>query len=110
MAAADKFCQKAKYSAPSLGGLLGDFTGVSAPLLGSTALAATIEQVGLDPALVDEVYMGNVISAGVKQAPARQAALDAGIPESVPCTTIGKVCGSGMKSVMIGRDQIAAGN
>lgn len=93
-----------------MGGLLGEFASVTAPELGCAALAAVIHDSQLDPALVDEVYMGNVISAGVKQAPARQAALLAGVPHSVPCTTVGKVCGSGMKAVMIGRDQIAAGN
>ena len=93
-----------------MAGLLGDFSQVTAPQLGASAIQGAIEAVAIDPLSIDEVYMGNVISAGLKQAPARQASLAAGIPTSVPCTTISKVCGSGMKAVMIGRDQIAAGN
>ncbi|NND83466.1 MAG: thiolase family protein [Gammaproteobacteria bacterium] len=93
-----------------MGGLLGDFAAVTAPQLGATAIRAVIDSAGIDAALIDEVYMGNVIAAGLKQAPARQASLGAGVPNSVPCTTVNKVCGSGMKAVMIGRDQIAAGS
>ena len=93
-----------------MGGLLGDFNTVTAPQLGATAIASAVATAGIPVDAVDEVYMGNVISAGLKQAPARQASLAAGIPNSVPCTTISKVCGSGMKAVMIGRDQIAAGS
>ena len=93
-----------------MGGMQGAFAGVSAPELGAAAIAASLENIELDPAQIDEVYFGNVVSAGLGQAPARQASLGAGIPESVPCTTISKVCGSGMKAVMIARDQIMAGN
>lgn len=93
-----------------MGGMQGVLGEVAAPLLGAAAIKGVLETVDLDPAEIDEVYMGNVISAGLKQAPARQASLEAGIPQSVPCTTISKVCGSGMKALMIGRDQIAAGN
>ena len=93
-----------------MGGMLGAFTGVSAPELGAAAIAASLGDIKLDSAQIDEVYFGNVVSAGLGQAPARQASLGAGIPESVPCTTISKVCGSGMKAVMIARDQIMAGN
>lgn len=93
-----------------MGSLLGDLSTVTAPELGGTAIAASLAQAAVEPASIDEVYMGNVISAGLKQAPARQASLAAGIPHSVPCTTISKVCGSGMKAVMIARDQIIAGN
>ncbi len=93
-----------------MGGLLGDFSQVTAPQLGATAIAAALAQSGVNADQIDEVYMGNVISAGLKQAPARQAALAAGLPVTVPTTTISKVCGSGMKAIMIARDQIAAGS
>jgi len=93
-----------------MGGMRGALSGASATELGSVAIAAALADVELDTAKIDEVYFGNVVSAGLKQAPARQASLGAGIPNSVPCTTISKVCGSGMKAVMIARDQIAAGN
>src|SRR5207237_9566775 len=81
----------------------------SAPKLGSIAIKGALERACIDPAQVDEVFMGNVVQAGVGQAPARQAALGAGIPKSVPCTTINKVCGSGLKAVMLAGSQIAAG-
>ena len=93
-----------------MGGMQGDLGNVVAPDLGSIAIAAVIEDSGMDAAQIDDVYFGNVVSAGLKQAPARQASLGGGVPESVPCTTINKVCGSGMKAVMIARDQIVAGN
>lgn len=93
-----------------MGSMLGSFGTVAAPDLGSVAIKATLEQAGVDPAKVDDLYFGNVVSAGLKQAPARQSSRGAGVPDSVPCTTINKVCGSGMKAVMIGRDQIVAGN
>ena len=93
-----------------MAGMQGDFVALSAPQLGAQAIKATVEQAGIDSSLIDEIYFGNVVSAGLGQAPARQSALQAGIAESVPCTTISKVCGSGMKAVMIARDQIAAGN
>lgn len=93
-----------------MGGMQGAFNSLSAPELGAAAISAVMQRAVLSNDIVDEVYFGNVVSAGVKQAPARQAALMAGLADSVPCTTIGKVCGSGMKAVMIGRDQIVAGN
>ncbi len=93
-----------------MGGLQGDLAGVSASQLGAVSIAAAMERAGVAADAIDEVYFGNVVSAGLKQAPARQAALAAGIDEATPCTTISKVCGSGMKAVMIGRDQIIAGN
>lgn len=93
-----------------MGGMQGALSGATATELGSVAINAALESVTLDAAHIDEVYFGNVVSAGLKQAPARQASLGAGIPASVPCTTVSKVCGSGMKAVMIARDQIAAGN
>lgn len=84
------------------GSFLGSLSGVSAPKLGATAIKGAIEKLKLEPAKVDEVYMGNVVQAGVGQAPARQAALGAGLSESTPCTTINKVCGSGLQSIILG--------
>lgn len=91
-----------------MGGFQGDLSSLTAPELGSVAISAVLKRSGLDASEVDEVLMGNVLSAGVGQAPARQAALGAGIGESTPCTTINKVCGSGMKTVMLAFDQIKA--
>lgn len=93
-----------------MGGLQGDLATISATQLGAVSIAAAMERAGVAADSIDEVYFGNVVSAGLKQAPARQAALGAGITEATPCTTISKVCGSGMKAIMIGRDQIVAGN
>ena len=93
-----------------MGGMQGDLSLVAATELGSVAIAGALADVSLDASKIDDVYFGNVVSAGLKQAPARQASLGAGVPDSVPCTTISKVCGSGMKAVMIARDQIVAGN
>src|SRR5699024_9988906 len=83
---------------------------VPAPELGAAAIRAAVERAGVAPADVQEVFMGNVLPAGLGQAPARQAAIAAGIPDSVPCTTISKVCGSGMKAVMLAHDMIKAGS
>src|SRR3989442_5467021 len=84
-----------------VGSFGGTLSTVSAPQLGATAIKAALERAGVKPEQVSEVVFGNVLTAGVGQAPARQAAIGAGIPTSVPCTTVGKVCGSGMKSVMM---------
>jgi acetyl-CoA C-acetyltransferase len=92
-----------------IGAFLGALAPLSAPQLGSIAIKCALERAGVKADQVDEVFMGHVVQAGVGQAPARQAALGAGIPNSVPCTTINKVCGSGLKSVMLGATQIAAG-
>lgn len=92
----------------ALGGFQGELSGLTAPTLGATAIKAALA--GLAPDQVDEALMGCVLPAGVGQAPARQAALGAGLPEAVPCSTISKVCGSGMKAVMIGHDSILAGS
>ena len=92
-----------------IGAFLGGLAPISAPQLGSIAIKCALERAGVRPDQVDEVFMGNVVQAGVGQAPARQASLGAGIPNSVPCTTINKVCGSGLKSVMLAASQIAAG-
>jgi len=93
-----------------LGGFQGSLSPVAAPDLSATATSATMTDCGLDPAAVDEVLLGCVLPAGLGQAPARQAALAAGIPTGVPCTTINKVCGSGMKTTMLGYDLIRAGS
>ena len=92
-----------------IGAFLGGLAPLSAPRLGSIAIKCALERAAIAPDTVDEVFMGNVIQSGVGQAPARQAALGAGIPNSVPCTTVNKVCGSGLKSVMLAATQIIAG-
>ncbi len=92
-----------------MGGFQGMFTNVAATQLGASAIAASLQSAGLAPEQVEEVYMGCVLPAGLKQAPARQAALGANLPEQVPCTTVNKVCGSGMKAVMLAASQIKAG-
>ncbi len=94
----------------ALGALLGQFTGVPATQLGATAIQAALEQSGIAADQVSEVIMGCVLPAGLGQAPARQAAIAAGIPVSTGATTINKVCGSGMKAVMLGTDAIKAGS
>lgn len=94
----------------ALGALLGQFTGVPAPVLGAAAMKAALEQSGVSSDEVSEVIMGCVLPAGLGQAPARQAAIAAGIPLAAGATTINKVCGSGMKAVMLGHDLIKAGS
>ncbi|CAN5243024.1 thiolase family protein [soil metagenome] len=94
----------------ALGALLGQFTGVPATQLGATAIQAALAQSGIAADQVSEVIMGCVLPAGLGQAPARQAAIAAGIPVSTGATTINKVCGSGMKAVMLGTDAIKAGS
>ena len=94
----------------AIGSFLGQFTGVPSPTLGATAIKAALEQSGVAPADVSEVIMGCVLPANLGQAPARQASIGAGIPVSAGCTTINKVCGSGMKAVMLGHDLIKAGS
>lgn len=93
-----------------IGSFMGSLSTVSAPHLGAAAIKGAMEKISLDPSLVDEVLMGNVIQAGVGQAPARQAALYAGLPNSVIATTVNKVCASGMKAVMQGAQAIMAGD
>ncbi len=94
----------------AIGSMLGQYTGVPAPTLGATAIAAALAHAGVQPAGIDEVIMGCVLPAGLGQAPARQAARAAGIPDAVGATTINKVCGSGMKAVMLAHDLIKAGS
>jgi acetyl-CoA C-acetyltransferase len=93
-----------------VGSFQGSLAAVPAPRLGATAIRAALERAGVDPSSVDEVVMGNVLQAGVGQAPARQAALYAGLPEKVPCWTLNKVCGSGLKAVISGAQAIALGD
>ena len=93
-----------------IGSFMGGLSAVPAPRLGAVAIKGALDKINLDPNLVDEVFMGNVVQAGVGQAPARQAALFAGLPNSVACTTINKVCASGMKSVMLGAQAIMCGD
>ncbi|MGA9333416.1 MAG: acetyl-CoA C-acetyltransferase, partial [Rudaea sp.] len=94
----------------AIGSMLGQFTGVPATTLGATAISAALKQSGVEPADVSEVIMGCVLPANLGQAPARQAAIAAGLPKSTGCTTINKVCGSGMKAIMLGHDLIKAGS
>ncbi|HXE77838.1 MAG TPA: thiolase family protein [Rhodanobacter sp.] len=94
----------------AIGSFLGQFTGVPSPQLGATAMKAALEQSGVPGAEVSEVIMGCVLPANLGQAPARQASFGAGLPASVGCTTINKVCGSGMKAIMLGNDLIKAGS
>ncbi|MER3546823.1 MAG: acetyl-CoA C-acyltransferase, partial [Rhodanobacteraceae bacterium] len=94
----------------AIGSMLGQFTGVPTPTLGAAAIRAALQQSGVAPEQISEVIMGCVLPANLGQAPARQAALAAGIPTAVGCTTINKVCGSGMKAIMLGHDLIKAGS
>jgi len=94
----------------AIGSFLGQFTGVPTPTLGAAAMRAALEQSGVAPADVTEVIMGCVLPANLGQAPARQASLAAGLPASTGCTTVNKVCGSGMKAIMLGHDLIRAGS
>lgn len=94
----------------AIGSFLGQFTGVPTPALGTAAIKGALDHAGVAPDQVDEVIMGCVLPAGLGQAPARQAALGAGLPTSAGCTTINKVCGSGMKSIMLAHDLIKAGS
>src|SRR5690606_10800029 len=93
-----------------IGSFLGQFTGVPTPTLGAVAIKAALEQAGVPADAVDEAFIGCVLPAGLGQAPARQAALAAGLPTSVGCTTVNKVCGSGMRTVMMAADAIKAGS
>jgi acetyl-CoA C-acetyltransferase len=93
-----------------IGSFMGGLSNTPAPQLGAIAIKGALEKIQLDSNLVDEVFMGNVVQAGVGQAPARQAALFAGLPNSVACTTVNKVCASGMKSVMFAAQAIQSGD
>jgi acetyl-CoA C-acetyltransferase len=93
-----------------IGSFMGSLSTVTATQLGAAAIKGALDKINLDPNLVDEVIMGNVVQAGVGQAPARQASKHAGLPDNVPCTTVNKVCASGMKAVMQGAQAIMAGD
>jgi len=93
-----------------IGSFGGSLSEVSATKLGAVAIKGAIEKAGIKPELIDEVFMGNVISANLGQAPARQAAIFAGVPNKVPCTTINKVCASGMKAIMLAAQSIMLGD
>ncbi|MBA8736676.1 acetyl-CoA C-acyltransferase [Chromobacterium violaceum] len=94
----------------AMGGFQGALSGLTASQLGAAAIRAAVERAGVSAGDVDEVIMGCVLPAGQGQAPARQAALGGGLPQSTPCTTINKMCGSGMKALMMAHDQLLAGN
>ena len=93
-----------------IGAFLGSLSALSAPRLGAVAIRAALEKAKVEASLVEEVVMGNVLTAGVGQAPARQAAIYAGVPNTVPATTIGKVCGSGLQAVVFGAKSVALGD
>lgn len=100
----------AGYARSPIGGFQGDLKDTGAPDLGAAAIAAAVQRAGIASADVDEVLMGCVLAAGQGQAPARQAALGAGLPPAAGCTTVNKMCGSGMKAAMLGHDALAAGS
>ncbi len=93
-----------------IGSFLGTLSNIPAPKLGAIAIKGALDKLNIEPSQVEEVFMGNVVSAGLGQAPARQAAILAGIPDTVPCTTVNKVCSSGMKSIMLAAQTIALGD
>jgi len=98
------------YARTPMGGMQGALADVSAPDLGAVAVKAAVERSGVDGADVERIYMGNVLSAGQGQAPARQAAILGGLPLSVEATTVNKMCGSGMKTAIMGAEALAAGS
>jgi acetyl-CoA C-acetyltransferase len=98
------------YSRTPIGSFGGSLASVSATKLGSIAIQGALNKINLDPNIIEEVFMGNVISAGLGQAPAKQAALFAGLSNTIPCTTINKVCSSGMKAIMLGYQAIKCGD
>ncbi|HKW51057.1 MAG TPA: acetyl-CoA C-acetyltransferase [Candidatus Eisenbacteria bacterium] len=94
----------------AIGEFMGGISSMTAPQLGAVAIREAVKRAGVDPAQVDEVLMGNVVQAGVGQAPARQAAIHGGVPDTVPAMTVNKVCGSGLKAVMLAAQAIRAGD
>ena len=93
-----------------IGSLNGTLASLTAPQLGAIAIKAALERAGISPEKVSEVFMGNVVSAGIGQAPAQQASIYAGLPTNIPCTTVNKVCASGMKAIMLGAQSIMNGD
>ena len=108
MSAAAPICILGAARTP-IGSLLGELAPLTAQKLGATAIAGALDRAGIAPEGVAEVMMGNVLSAGLGQAPARQASLAAGVPDSAPCTTLNKMCGSGMQALILAHDTLAAG-
>ncbi|WP_395615613.1 acetyl-CoA C-acyltransferase [Sphingorhabdus sp.] len=98
------------YARTPMGGMQGALADISATDLGATAVRAAVERSGVDGAMIERIYMGCVLPAGLGQAPARQAAIKAGLPKSVQATTVNKVCGSGMQTVIMGSEALAAGS
>lgn len=98
------------FTRTPIGSLGGSLSSLSAPQLGAIAIKEALSRAKLDVSLINEVFMGNVVSAGIGQAPAQQASIYAGIPTTVPCTTVNKVCASGMKSIMLGAQSIMNGD
>tara|TARA_B110000444_G_scaffold107392_1_gene101518 strand:+ start:122 stop:1300 length:1179 start_codon:yes stop_codon:yes gene_type:complete len=98
------------YSRTPIGSFGGSLASVSATKLGSIAIKGALNNINLDPNIIEEVFIGNVLSAGLGQAPAKQAALFAGLSNTIPCTTINKVCSSGMKAIMLGYQAIKCGD
>ena len=92
-----------------IGSFGGSLSSIPAPRLGATAVKGAVERAGVDPNEIDEVFLGNVCSAGLGQAPARQATIFAGLPNTIPCTTVNKVCASGLKSVSLAAQSVATG-
>jgi acetyl-CoA C-acetyltransferase len=99
----------ASYARTPMGGFQGALSGVTAVELGATAVRAAVERSKVDPAIIDRIYMGCVLPAGLGQAPARQAALGAGLPNSVEATTVNKMCGSGMQATIMATEALMAG-
>ena len=100
----------AAFARTPMGGFLGALSGASAPELGAAAVRATVKRAGVPSKLIEGIFMGCVLPAGLGQAPARQAALGAGLPLSVQATTINKMCGSGMQAAILASDALAAGS
>ena len=98
------------YARTPMGGMQGVLADVAATDLGATAVRAAVERSGVDADDIERIYMGCVLPAGLGQAPARQAAIKAGLPKSVQATTVNKVCGSGMQTVIMGAEALAAGS
>lgn len=100
----------ASYARTPMGGFQGSLSGVKATELGAAAVKAAVERAGVAPDAVEQILMGCVLPAGLGQAPARQAALGAGLPKSVEATTVNKMCGSGMQAAILAHDALAAGS
>ncbi|MEN9683573.1 MAG: hypothetical protein RLZZ427_1324 [Pseudomonadota bacterium] len=98
------------YARTPMGGMQGDLSDVPAPELGAIAVKGAVERAGVDGSAIERIYMGCVLSAGLGQAPARQAALKAGLPQSVEATTVNKMCGSGMQALIMGAEALASGS